>query len=489
MAAPGLTFTQALRAKYVEAAEEVDVKVGGKKVQLVGMAKAQMTLEDCRRLRTVSLRDEGVAAAGDGIAELCPNVTELDLSCSRFSGWQVVVDICRQLPRLTALDLSCNALPAGPPRAPAAAAFPALRQLVLNKTQVSWQQMEALAPYLPQLQELNLETNGIHSLGREVGPPLFPGLRAINLTQNRLSDWADLAPLQCLPHLHTLVLNDNQLPCIPWLEGPLEGAYPALTSLSLTNNFIREVASLDALATFPGPIRSLRLSPLAEGLSPVQARVTVVPRLPRLETLNGSRITPKERADAGRLYLQACAQELRGEFGVAHHRDDCGDVPEEFRRRHPQYATLVRAGANPLPEAGQHTAAQGGGAMTSINLTMRSVAPASMAKGDKPRRFPPNHSVAKLKAAFQAVYGTPAEHQRLVARVNTGDGIPFAYDLDDDFKDLQFYCLVDGTIVEMHERDPEAEAAAAAQRRAEQEGRLQQQLREGDGRFTLKGPH
>lgn len=37
---------------------------------------------------------------------------------------------------------------------------------------------------------------------------------------------------------------------------------------------------------------------------------------------------------------------------------------------------------------------------------------------------------------------------RLHRRVNTGDGIPFAYDLDDDFKDLQFYCLVDGTIVE-----------------------------------------
>lgn len=44
MAAPGLTFTQALRAKYVEAAEEVDVKVGGKKVQLVGMAKAQVSV-------------------------------------------------------------------------------------------------------------------------------------------------------------------------------------------------------------------------------------------------------------------------------------------------------------------------------------------------------------------------------------------------------------------------------------------------------------
>lgn len=32
-------------------------------------------------------------------------------------------------------------------------------------------------------------------------------------------------------------------------------------------------------------------------------------------------------------------------------------------------------------------------------------------------------------------------------RVPSGD-IPFSYDLDDDFKDLQFYCLTDGAIVE-----------------------------------------
>eukprot|EP00668_Euglena_longa_P011867 GGOE01014287.1.p1 GENE.GGOE01014287.1~~GGOE01014287.1.p1 ORF type:complete len:504 (+),score=198.82 GGOE01014287.1:40-1512(+) len=490
MAAPGLTFTQALRAKYVDAADEPDVRVGGKKVELVGMKEAQMTTQDCRKLRTVSLRDEGVAAADEHIAELCPSVTELDLSCSRFTSWQVVTDICSQLPRLASLDLSCNELVCAEYPSNAAVSFPALRQLVLNKTKVPWQQVESFAPFLQNLQELNMETNNLSSLSRNVPiPALFPQLQTVNLTQNLLSDWVDLAPLQCLPRLHTLVLNDNRLTCIPRLEGPLQGAYPALTSLSITNNAIRELTSLDALTTFPGPIRSLRLSPLTEGLTLVQARMLVIPRLPQLEMLNNSRINPKERSDAHRLFLQACAQELRTQFGVEHHRDDCSDVPKEFCQRHPQYTTLVRTVANPLPEASQHTPLQGGSTAPSIALIMRSLAPATMAKGDKPRRFPPTHTVGKLKSAFQALYGTPSERQRLVAKVNTGDGIPFAYDLDDDFKDLQFYCLIDGTIVEMHERDLETEAEEAAKRRAEREGRMQQQLKEGNSLLTLKSTH
>jgi len=71
-----------------------------------------------------------------------------------------------------------------------------------------------------------------------------------------------------------------------------------------------------------------------------------------------------------------------------------------------------------------------------------------MAKGDKIKKFPPTFTIAQLRLVLQAAFGLSADRQRLVARVPSGD-IPFSYDLDDDFKDLQFYCLTDGAIVEM----------------------------------------
>ena len=45
----------------------------------------------CNKLRTVSVRSEGVSSAGDPgeVKSLCPNIVELDLASSMFHDWQV----------------------------------------------------------------------------------------------------------------------------------------------------------------------------------------------------------------------------------------------------------------------------------------------------------------------------------------------------------------------------------------------------------------
>eukprot|EP00670_Eutreptiella_braarudii_P020640 CAMPEP_0174370666 /NCGR_PEP_ID=MMETSP0811_2-20130205/96918_1 /TAXON_ID=73025 ORGANISM="Eutreptiella gymnastica-like, Strain CCMP1594" /NCGR_SAMPLE_ID=MMETSP0811_2 /ASSEMBLY_ACC=CAM_ASM_000667 /LENGTH=75 /DNA_ID=CAMNT_0015516303 /DNA_START=17 /DNA_END=240 /DNA_ORIENTATION=- len=75
-----------------------------------------------------------------------------------------------------------------------------------------------------------------------------------------------------------------------------------------------------------------------------------------------------------------------------------------------------------------------------------------MTKGDKQKKLPATYTIAKLKVMFQTLFGLEVDRQKLVARLNSGDGIDHASELNDEFSDLQFYCITDGTVIEMHER-------------------------------------
>eukprot|EP00669_Euglena_mutabilis_P008441 TRINITY_DN3497_c0_g1_i1.p1 TRINITY_DN3497_c0_g1~~TRINITY_DN3497_c0_g1_i1.p1 ORF type:complete len:478 (-),score=68.77 TRINITY_DN3497_c0_g1_i1:371-1747(-) len=447
--------SEALREKYFLTAADPRATVNGKRVEMVGMAKIQDRLSDGARLVTVSLRGEGVTHADPDFGFLVPNLTELDVSCCRITAWSDVTGLCSQLPVLAMLDVSCNELATAiPPPLDSSCAFARLTRLVLNKTRVSWAQMEALAPHLPLLKELHLENNGLTALFRETDDSgLWPLLESINLAGNELRDWADFAGLGNLARLHTLVLNCNRLTDIP-NPGDL---YVTLTSLSLNDNPISEMTAVQRLTHFKGPIRAFRISPLRPGQSAVQTRSALIPHLPDVTMLNGSPVTQKERLGAQRLYLQTCAHELRTEWGVERHGDDLAEVPAGFLARHPQYPSLVRTLHNPL--AGTAGSVSQGPVSATITLTLRSLAAASMAKGDKIKKFPPTFTIAQLRLVLQAAFGLSADRQRLVARVPSGD-IPFSYDLDDDFKDLQFYCLTDGAIVEMSDA-AETESAPA----------------------------
>uniref|UniRef100_A0A7S4FHY2 Ubiquitin-like domain-containing protein n=1 Tax=Eutreptiella gymnastica TaxID=73025 RepID=A0A7S4FHY2_9EUGL len=480
------SFAEALKGKYVDDVEDEDIVVSGKRVEMVGMSAIQSKFAMCNKLRTVSVRSEGVSSAGDPgeVKSLCPNIVELDLASSMFHDWQVVTDICCQLTALAFLDLSCNALNASlvlPENANIS--FCKLKRLVLNKTQVPWIQVEALAQHLPQLEELHLESNRMTKLPTE-GRMLFPTLQVMNLTDNAITSWDDLTVLETLPQLHTLVLNQNKLSTIITPKD----TYTSLTSLSIAENPISEAVALNALGAFLGPLQSLRISPLVEGLSSVQSRMMIVPRLPQLVTLNGSKITPKERSDSQKHYLKTCAQQLTAQYSIAHHTDDCSDVPAEFLDCNPQYAPLVAKHFNPLPPSDGTQAggsAQQAMGMQTTTVTLRSLVATSMTKGDKQKKLPATYTIAKLKVMFQTLFGLEVDRQKLVARLNSGDGIDHASELNDEFSDLQFYCITDGTVIEMHERDLEAEAREEARKKQEQEDKMQQQMKDAQKHMDM----
>eukprot|EP00997_Jenningsia_sp_PLL12_P009730 NODE_674_length_1522_cov_84.771894_g554_i0.p1 GENE.NODE_674_length_1522_cov_84.771894_g554_i0~~NODE_674_length_1522_cov_84.771894_g554_i0.p1 ORF type:complete len:327 (+),score=95.13 NODE_674_length_1522_cov_84.771894_g554_i0:342-1322(+) len=322
--------------------------------------------------------------------------------------------------------------------------------------------------------------NGIRDLGQRPVDKLLPNLKVLNLVGNEIQNWDALGPLEALPFLSTLVLNSNAI-----REIPGNRSYPSLTSLSIADNPVSGLSSLAALNTFPA-LTTLRMSPLVEGTPSAQARMLLIPYVRALVTLNGSKITPKERSDAEKQYLKSCAAELRDQHGIGHHDDDCSALPPAFLGAHPEYPRLVCTHHNPLPHAEGPTPATT--ANDAVVLTMRSMCSSGIQSPDKTKRLPLTYSVAKLKVLLQSMYGLSCDRQRLVARVHTGD-IPYSVDLSDDFNDLQYYCVTDGTLIEMHERDRDEERRGEEKKAQEQEARMQQQLREANAQMDLRRAH
>ena len=76
-------------------------------VEMVGFSKVNKKQSKFDELKIVFLRDQCVSSAGQigELADLCPNIRELDLSRNLINSWRVIADICRQLPKLERLDV------------------------------------------------------------------------------------------------------------------------------------------------------------------------------------------------------------------------------------------------------------------------------------------------------------------------------------------------------------------------------------------------
>ena len=92
-------------------------------------------------------------------------------------------------------------------------------------------QLESLG-YLPQLQELHLDCNGLRSLTVPVGG--FPNLEVLNLSFNGVSAAAIVA-LAEIPRLRDLDLSHNELSALP----ASLARFGSLESLNLEHNLVR----------------------------------------------------------------------------------------------------------------------------------------------------------------------------------------------------------------------------------------------------------
>jgi hypothetical protein len=121
-----LSFLEAAHDKYVselemmqQASAHATIEISGKIVEEVGFEKIRRLLAQLHELRIVLLdgmRMKGVLADQNAsaaerqlelqrIREICPKITELDMSRNLLQGWKEVTDICLQLGELRVLKL------------------------------------------------------------------------------------------------------------------------------------------------------------------------------------------------------------------------------------------------------------------------------------------------------------------------------------------------------------------------------------------------
>ncbi|KAF8823821.1 hypothetical protein HHX47_DHR9000491 [Lentinula edodes] len=214
----GVSFLQALKAKYVEqfhgSASEEKVILGSSngviEVKAVNLDKIRSKFANLGRLREVSLENELVSSVDESglIRETCPNVRGLDLSASLFSTWCVVADIAVELPVLQRLALKF-VIPLYPldntaeqfvvsrnrftemtlDRSKMSTSFQSLTELQLNGSLISWCEMQQVTSFMPRLVSVELGSNRLCE--SEFSAPVITHsqIRNINLEGNKCKVW------------------------------------------------------------------------------------------------------------------------------------------------------------------------------------------------------------------------------------------------------------------------------------------------------------
>uniref|UniRef100_A0A7N0U8T7 CAP-Gly domain-containing protein n=1 Tax=Kalanchoe fedtschenkoi TaxID=63787 RepID=A0A7N0U8T7_KALFE len=324
----GVTVLEALELRYKgtstkEEEDEMYVLSASNRrvsVQLLGKDKIQDKLSKFEELEGVSLSYLGVSSSGvpGQIGSVLLSLRRLDLTGNLLSDWKSIASICEQLPMLSALNLSHNKLSYDVTGLPM---LKNLRIVVLNHTGVQWTQVEVLKHSLPALEELHLMGNEL----REITPPTsklvqgFDSLRLLNLEDNLFEDWAEISKLSQLRSLEQLQLNNNNLKDIAYpdhdiMRTPLSGQeqlkqgdkpFQHLCCLLLGGNNINDISAVDSLNYFPNLV-DIRLSdnPVADPGKGGVPRFVLIARLAKVQMLNGSEVSPRERKESEIRYIR-----------------------------------------------------------------------------------------------------------------------------------------------------------------------------------------
>ncbi|XP_065880822.1 tubulin-folding cofactor E [Euphorbia lathyris] len=455
----GISFVQALYTRYKsestkEEEDEMYVLSASNKrvsVELVGKEKAQDKVSRFEELKGVSLPFLGVSTPGSptDISTLLPNLKELDLTGNLLSEWKDVGTICEQLPSLTALNLSSNLM------SPNITGLPQLkniRVLVLNNTGIKWAQVEVLNHLFPRIEELHLMANNIDTLTSTSASFVqgFESLRVLNLEYNSIADWNEILKLSLLKSLEQLHLTKNclnhifypdaetMLKLLMRSESHEEIPFQSLRCLLLGSNNIEELASIDSLNSFPRLV-DVRLSdnPVADTGKGGIPRFVLIARLSKVEILNGSEVSPRERRDSEIRYVRLVMSKLHNN-------------PDEIKELHPRFAELkafhgIDDERTSLGTSGPQKMASG-----LISITMKCVGASIGEKPPLTKKLPATTTVGKLKQLCESFFKLKSIKPKLFFQE---EGSPLPILLDDEMATLMDIGIVDESTILVDEEN------------------------------------
>ena len=443
-------------------------------VEFVGREKILKQQGNLTSLRVISLADERVDSAGPpgALNSTVPGVEELDLSSNLLLGWDAVVPFFEELPRLQVLKLM-NMRLAWPTEHVSGISFTSLTVLILNKTGVSWNQIEKVEPSLPNLSEVHVCENAITHFRSDSAAETgrrFQNLKLVNADDNLIADWSEVAAaFEDMTSLLRLYLNGNAIPSVSYGGAENFPKWRSLNCLLMARNKIDAWESINELNLFP-TLSELRLTqnPImeAEAGSKIQglARVQMIARISSLSSLNGSEIKSQERVDCERRYIRYCLDEVMPTTGP---RPET--LPPIDATRHPRFAVCVEK--HGLPSVSKAVSGVGDGSLASELVSVRITCVAASV-GEKPartKRIPKTLTLHRFKMMCEAFFKIKPSEQIVYYRTSL-DPVPIAIDGDDET--LSYLGIEEGHEILIDKADE-----VLAKREAEKQSVLERKLR------------
>jgi hypothetical protein len=330
------------------------VYFSGKRAEEVGFEKFHQRQAKLQGIRVLVLdhmqiRPRGPLDDQEHIAEICSDITDLDLSGNLFEDFHEILNLCGHLPKLRVLTLDGNRFAVHLDQDHIA--LPSVQALGLSRTLVDPAEFSSLISSgnitFPSLKSLNLANNEYRGPFRLQLPPT---LSSVNLSGNEFASLSDLIDLgvSC-PLLRTLVLKQNQISAVHSDESQITDSALPVAELDLSYNAISSFTFFNDMnsTTFP-QLKHLRVTgnPLYKSLVSAEGKplaaedgyMLTIARLPQLKYLNYSKITEKERLNAETYYLGQIAAELARAPPGEH---------STVLARHPRYKALCKEYGEP----------------------------------------------------------------------------------------------------------------------------------------------
>jgi len=458
------------RAEEVDAVDFVDSKGREKSmsVELVGRYSIEQRQQRLEGFVELALAETCFATrypddTWEGDWSL-PNLKSLWLDKSLVNEWSDVVAVCELCPRLDWLSLartrlrpisrgSSLPLPAEMPEAMSNRLVLQpfvckVKTLVLNWTNVSWEELLALDELnvFPFLENLHIAHNG---LSEGVPPGLvaegkrrpFPNLRSLVLDGNGISDWRVLQrAIETFPKLEQLHMNANLLG--ESLEGLAEVAADdtprRLTALSLNENKLSTWPAVGALCSYAVLELRAQKNPLTEGESPLASpmllRQIIIALMPTLMRLNASEVSSKERTAAERYILGLAS---KGGCAFLQALAEGCDVAAHVERLRGVHGEIVGGDLTEEAQAQRSALAQ-----SLVQVSLRPIGGAILDQKPVSKRLPHTMTVAELKRVCQAFF-KQVPYDRIQLQL-ADPALPFGVPLDDEARELGFYGVGDG---------------------------------------------
>ncbi|SMR45560.1 unnamed protein product [Zymoseptoria tritici ST99CH_3D1] len=448
---PSRTFLQALREKYMP--EEAGtggeiVYFSGKQAEEIGFEKfskrqAQLQGIHVLVLDHMRIRSDSSDAENGTIEEICANITDLDLGSNLFETLDEILDVAKFLPKLRNLTLDGNRIHTGPNHG---TTLLNVKSLSLSNMLLDWHEICAVASRFPNLVSLTAASNELQAITNQTLPSRLENL---DLSTNKFTTLSSLSPLRSIPALHTLSLKANLITTTNLPPDSLTtttdlpqdlSLSPTLHTLDLSHNAISTWPPINALATLYPSLLHLRTSsnplyahlttPSGAPLTPEDGYMLTIAHLPRLQTLNYSAITAKERLNAETYYLGQIAASISlvttaGPEGVA-----------AVKAEHPRWKELVEEYGEPsIPSTITGAAAKEGEknphslAAQLLTLTFHLASPSSFphlppgVEGEWTDRFPKSFSIYTLLSRVGAKLGVLPMELRLVWKTGEWDPV------------------------------------------------------------------